>query len=79
MKWLVFWTLIQTVFVPCPDPPNDVYGRSFRNTTAVACYSNTYENKSAVFDSEKEALEFIETGKKECDECVDWRAEASNQ
>lgn len=64
--WLVTWTVISYMLIACPSPPPvcDEFGRCgvSMSTTLVACYESSEKQMERKFESEAEALAFVERG-----------------
>ena len=71
MKWLVVWFWLNTFVVPCPQPNifPDKFGRipEINSYTLQACYKTERIRKERVFNTKKEAEDFVKEGQKEND------------
>ena len=71
MKWIVFYTFVQLVFIPCPErvAVPDQFGRVYapNNYTLQACYETYRTPLNRVFENRVKAEMFIKEASREPD------------
>ena len=66
MKWLVFWFLMHSVQVSCPDKNPDPYTGEYSNFSCAVYHSKTIATfRHKCFETEEEAENFISKAPKD--------------